>query len=69
VLNDTEAVIERTVRMINEKMVETVTGKIIPIEADTVCIHGDNEKASVLVSSLAEALRKRGIELKYFAKQ
>jgi len=69
VLNDTEAVIERTVRMINEKVVETVTGKIIPIEADTVCIHGDNEKASVLVSSLAEALRKRGIELKYFAKQ
>ncbi|MCJ7819721.1 MAG: LamB/YcsF family protein [Bacteroidales bacterium] len=69
VLNDTEAVIERTIRMINEKVVETVNGKIIPIEADTVCIHGDNEMAAVFVSSLAEALRKRGIELKYFAKQ
>jgi UPF0271 protein len=68
VLHDTAAVIERAVRMIIEKTVISDTGKIIPIEADTVCIHGDNEMAAVFAEKLSETLKKRGIELKYYGK-
>lgn len=68
VLHDTETVIERAVRMITEKSVLSVTGKIIQIEADTICIHGDNEMAAVFAENLAETLKKRGIELKYYGK-
>jgi len=68
VLHDTATVIDRTVRMITEKTVLSVTGKIIPIEADTVCIHGDNEMAAEFAEILAETLKKRGIELKYYGK-
>lgn len=65
VLHDTEVMIRRVIRMIREKVVETVSGKIIPIEAETVCIHGDNEAAAEFVKKLAEALRAEGIEIRH----
>jgi len=68
VLHDTATVIERAVRMITERTVLSITGKIIPIQADTVCIHGDNEMAAAFASNLAETFKKRGIELKYYGK-
>jgi len=64
VLHDTDLMIRRVIRMIREKVVETVSGKLIPIEADTVCIHGDNETAPEFVKKLAEALRAEGITLR-----
>ena len=48
-----ELMIRRVIRMIREKVVETVSGKLIPIEAETVCIHGDNETAVEFVRKLA----------------
>jgi UPF0271 protein len=56
--------IQRVIRMITEKTVVTVSGKIIPVEADTVCIHGDNESAPEFVRRLTSALRAEGIELR-----
>ncbi|MGE5347751.1 MAG: LamB/YcsF family protein [Actinomycetota bacterium] len=64
VLHDTGLMIRRVIRMIREKVVETVTGKLIPIEAETVCIHGDNETAPVFVKKLAEALKAEGISIR-----
>jgi UPF0271 protein len=63
-LHDTEVMIRRVIRMIREKVVETVSGKLIPIEAETVCIHGDNETALEFVRKLAKALKTEGIILK-----
>ena len=64
VLHDTDLMISRVIRMIREKVVETVSGKLIPIEADTVCIHGDNETAPEFVKKLVKALRAEGIILR-----
>ncbi len=69
VIHDTAMVIERVIRMINEKVVETVSGKIIPIGVDTVCLHGDNEMAAVFARRLSEALRAGGIILKSMGKR
>jgi UPF0271 protein len=69
VLHDTGKMIDRVMRMIKEKVVETVSGKIIPVEADTICIHGDNETAAEFVKSLAEALSSGGIEMKHPGKE
>ena len=38
--------------MVNEGKVITVSGKSIPIKADTICIHGDGGNALVLAESL-----------------
>lgn len=64
VLHDTELMIRRVIRMIREKVVETFSGKLIPIEAETVCIHGDNETAVEFVRKLAEALKAEGISIR-----
>jgi UPF0271 protein len=61
--------IDRVMRMIKEKVVETISGKIIPVVADTICIHGDNETAAEFAKSLAEALRSGGIEMKHPGKE
>ncbi|OFY43583.1 MAG: lactam utilization protein LamB [Bacteroidetes bacterium GWF2_40_14] len=45
VIHDTKVLIDRVIRMVRENVVESVSGKIIPIQADTICIHGDNEMA------------------------
>ena len=64
VLHDTDLMIRRVIRMIREKVVESISGRLIPIEADTVCIHGDNETAPEFVKKLAEALRAEGIAVR-----
>ena len=51
-------------QMILEKTVTTVTGKRIPIVADTVCIHGDGKHAVQFAKTINEQLRLKGIEIK-----
>ena len=65
VLHDTDLMIRRVIRMIREKEVRTVTGRIIPIDAETVCIHGDNESAPEFVSRLSDALKSEGISISF----
>jgi 5-oxoprolinase (ATP-hydrolysing) subunit A len=48
--------VEHVARMVGQGMVRTRSGRIIPIRADTVCIHGDNPQAA----ELAKALRVPG---------
>jgi UPF0271 protein len=69
VLYDTEMVIERVIKMINEKVVESVSGRIIPVKADTICLHGDNEMAALFARRLSDALQANGIILKSLGKR
>jgi UPF0271 protein len=69
VINSTGQVIDRVVKMINEKVVETISGKIIPVQADTICIHGDNYMALDFAKSLYSLLKEYGIELKSIGKR
>ena len=47
--------------MILEGKVRAVSGKEIPIKADSVCVHGDGEKALLFVKKLRTALEENGI--------
>lgn len=55
-IEDEKVVIERVLKMILEHKVTTLTGKEIPIQADSVCVHGDGEKTFMFVKRLTEAL-------------
>lgn len=67
VLTDNRIVISRAIRMVREKCVESVTGKIVFLEVDTICIHGDNPSAPSLAREMMQAFLQNGIELKPFA--
>ena len=47
--------------MIKEQKVTSITGKEIPIKADSICVHGDGEKALLFVRRIREKLESEGI--------
>jgi UPF0271 protein len=57
-LNDANKVVQQVMQMIKEGTVTTVSGKIIPIAAETICIHGDGEHAVEFAQAIHEAIKK-----------
>ena len=60
-ITDGEEAIRRVIRMVKEQKVETITGKDIAIRADSVCVHGDGEKALAFVEKIRRALQEEGV--------
>jgi len=58
-----EQMARQVLQMIKEKTVTTVSGKKIPICAETVCIHGDGEHAAEFAAELYTELKKNNIEI------
>lgn len=67
VIEDEEEAIKRTVKMVQEGLVETITGKAIPIAVDSICVHGDNPKAVQFVKKIRQSLMDEGVLLKAFS--
>lgn len=63
VIRDHEAAIVRTVQMVKEGAVKAVTGEVIPICADSICVHGDNPEAVSFARDIHRALQGEGIEV------
>ncbi len=57
-IEDTNEAIQQVLEMINERTVTTVSGKKIPIVAETVCIHGDGEHAVEFAKASHDAINK-----------
>ena len=62
-VTDEDVAIARVVRMIREQKVTAITGKDIPIRADSVCVHGDGEKALAFVEKIRAELANQGIQI------
>lgn len=62
-IHDEEEAIERVVRMIKEGKVKAITGKDIELHPNSVCVHGDGEKALLFVQKIRETLLREGIEI------
>lgn len=63
-IHDPKLAIERVKRMVQENKVETVSGKIIDIKADSICVHGDNPEAVAFVETIRRELENSGIQVK-----
>src|SRR5690625_715136 len=44
-ITDTDHAVERVIRMVREGRVESIGGRDIDIQADSICVHGDGPKA------------------------
>jgi UPF0271 protein len=56
--------VAQVLQMVKEGTVTSVTGKKVPIVAETICIHGDGEHAVEFAKAIHGALKKAGIEIK-----
>ncbi len=56
-----EVAISQVIRMVKEGKVLSRQGVDVPIKADTVCIHGDGERALDFARYISAALRESGV--------
>ena len=67
VISDPEIICGRVLRAVRDGVVETASGKVIPVRLDSICLHGDNPAAVALARGVRETLVEAGIELRSFA--
>ena len=63
-IHDEDEAVARVIGMIKNHSVRSVNGKEIEICPDSVCVHGDSEKALLFVKKIRAALVSEGIEIK-----
>ena len=63
VIKDPQEVARRALRMATDGIVIAVDDTSIPIEAQTLCVHGDTPTAVDLVKNIHETLEKEGVSV------
>ena len=66
VLHDADAVAERMLRLVETGEIETITGKRIRLQADSICVHGDSPGAVEMAQRIRERLQAAGVSLQPF---
>jgi 5-oxoprolinase (ATP-hydrolysing) subunit A len=64
VIHDPDAVVQRVVRMATERTVVAVDGSVVPLELDTICVHGDTPGAAELAARIRAALATAGVDVR-----
>lgn len=62
-IHEQQAAVEHVLRMVRDKQVKTVSGKLIDLKADSICVHGDGPEALAFVKAIIEALQTEGIKI------
>ncbi len=63
VITDEAMIRMRVVRLATEQVVETIEGRLLPLQIDTLCLHGDTTGADRLAALIREALTQNGVRL------
>jgi len=63
-ITDPKIAQNHVLKMVKSQSLNCHSGKQIPCEIDSVCIHGDNESSLATARSIKENLVKNGLELK-----
>jgi UPF0271 protein len=61
VIHDAGAVAARAVRMVTEGVVDALDGTVVPLDADTICVHSDTPGAGQLAAGLRARLEAAGV--------
>lgn len=62
-IKDPHEAARRVVSMVKEGKVAAVTGEMVTVKADTVCLHGDNMEVVTFVRTIKETLAAEGIKV------
>ena len=62
-LHDPQAAAERVLRMLKEGVVRSVDGTEVPVQVETICVHGDTPQAVVFARELRDRLIRAGFEI------
>lgn len=63
-ITDEQTSLQQILQMINSNTVTSVSGKIITLKADTICMHGDGSNAIAFGKTISSALKQANIDIK-----
>ncbi|MBD2781736.1 LamB/YcsF family protein [Xenorhabdus sp. 42] len=66
VLYDADLVAKRMLQLVTEGGVESIDGKFTPIQADSICVHGDSPGAVDMARQVKSVLQQAGITIRSF---
>ena len=61
---DPKVAAAQAVSFVREGGVRTIDGEFLPVEVDTLCLHGDTPGATRIAAAVREALAREGIEVR-----
>jgi len=64
IITNVDEAIERVIKMIKTGTIVSTTGRVLPIQADTICIHSDHDHSYLFAKTLKEKLIQSHIQLK-----
>ena len=64
IIDDADTVVARAVMIARERVVVAADGSRVPLEVETICVHGDTHGAALLAVRIREALSGAGIQVK-----
>jgi 5-oxoprolinase (ATP-hydrolysing) subunit A len=64
VIDDADAAAARALRIVRTRTVETRSGSVIVLEADTLCLHGDTPGAVVVAAAVRRVLEEGGVDVR-----
>lgn len=62
-ITDESQAVTQVLRMVREGSLLAVDGSVVPVQADTVCIHGDKPTAVPFVQALRKALQQAQVQV------
>ncbi len=68
VIHDPEEAARRALQMARDGSVTATDGSVIPLSAQTLCVHGDNPEALALVKTIHDTLSGAGIKVRAMGK-
>ncbi|WP_105567547.1 LamB/YcsF family protein [Microbacterium halophytorum] len=67
VLTDPSEIADRMLRLVTEREIVAVDGRIVMCEADSICVHGDTPGAVEMARAVRATVEGAGIEVRPFA--
>jgi UPF0271 protein len=64
VIHDPDKVVARAVRMATERSVVAIDGTVVPLEADTICVHGDTPGSDDLAAKIRAGFEAAGVQVR-----
>lgn len=65
-IHDPQEAAARAVKMVTGQPLDTLDGGTVSLQAETLCIHGDNPEAVTIAATMRDALNAEGITIKAF---
>ncbi|MBZ1391458.1 5-oxoprolinase subunit PxpA [Psychrobacter pacificensis] len=62
-ITDTQAAIDHVLQMITQGTVTSICGEVVPVEAESICLHGDGAHAILFAREIKKQLEQKGITI------